>query len=248
MKNEIIAINEEKFKIFNDKNLGSVRTILVDNEIWFCIKDVCDILEIKNPSDIPKRLDEDEVHRFNLGSRSGVTNFTNESGLYALILRSNKKEAKLFRKWITKDVIPSIRRTGTYTNKNLIENLFDNPQELGKLITKYGEEINKLKLENDNLRNNIQYVYTEDEVEKKNKINKIVRKHCNYNIVGAYIRLYDTFKFTYLIDLKSECDKYNENKEKRLKVNIIQYCLIKGYINQLYGCCKLTFGEDCENL
>lgn len=247
MKNEIIAINKEKFKIFNDKNLGEVRTLLLENEIWFCAKDVCDILDIKNTTQAVQRLEDDERSMFNI-DRQGNTNFINESGLYTLIIRSDKKEAKLFRKWITKDVIPSIRRTGTYTNKNLIENLFDNPQELGKLIIKYGEEINKLKLENDTLRNNIQYVYTEDEVEKKNKINKIVRKHCNYNIVGAYIRLYDTFKFTYLIDLKSECDKYNENKEKRLKVNIIQYCLIKGYINQLYECCKLTFGEDCENL
>lgn len=115
--NKLQVINDERFKIFSKENLGSVRTILVDNEVWFCIKDVCDILEIKNPSDIPKRLDEDEVHRFNLGSRSGVTNFTNESGLYALILRSNKKEAKPFRKWITSEVIPAIRKTGKYEEK-----------------------------------------------------------------------------------------------------------------------------------
>ena len=113
--NELQVINDERFQIFSKENLGSVRTILVDNEVWFCIKDVCDILEIKNPSDIPKRLDEDEVHRFNLGSRSGVTNFTNESGLYTLILRSDKKEAKPFRKWITSEVIPTIRKTGSYT-------------------------------------------------------------------------------------------------------------------------------------
>ena len=98
---DLKVINDEKFQIFSKENLGSVRTVLLNNEAWFCIKDVCDILEIKNARDIPKRLDEDEVHRFNLGSRSGVTNFTNESGLYALILRSNKKEAKPFRKWIT---------------------------------------------------------------------------------------------------------------------------------------------------
>ena len=98
---DLKVINDEKFQIFSKENLGSVRTVLLNNEAWFCIKDVCDILEIKNARDIPKRLDEDEVRRFNLRGQAGKTNFTNESGLYALILRSNKKEAKPFRKWIT---------------------------------------------------------------------------------------------------------------------------------------------------
>ena len=119
---------DERFEIFSKENLGSVRTVLLNGEAWFCIKDVCDILEIKNPSDIPKRLEEDEVHRFNLGSRSGITNFTSESGLYALILRSKKPCAKPFRKWITSEVIPSIRKTGSYsleyrTPKSYIEAL-----------------------------------------------------------------------------------------------------------------------------
>ncbi|WP_299575597.1 Bro-N domain-containing protein, partial [uncultured Leptotrichia sp.] len=103
---ELQVINDERFQIFSKENLGSVRTILVDNEVWFCIKDVCDILELTNPTVVAKRLDEDEVTKFNLGSKFGITNFTNESGLYTLILRSDKKEAKPFRKWITSEVIP----------------------------------------------------------------------------------------------------------------------------------------------
>ena len=64
-------------------------------------------------------MDEDERAKFNLG-RQGETNFTNESGLYALIVRSDKKEAKPFRKWITSEVIPAIRKTGMYANQKLL--------------------------------------------------------------------------------------------------------------------------------
>ena len=109
----------KNLQIFSKENLGSVRTILVDNEVWFCIKDVCNILELTNPTIVAQRLDEDERAKFNLG-RQGETNFTNESGLYNLILRSDKKEAKPFIKWITKEVIPTIRKTGMYANQKLL--------------------------------------------------------------------------------------------------------------------------------
>ena len=113
---DLKVINDERFRIFSKENLGSVRTIFVNNQVWFCIKDVCDILELKNPTAVAQRLDEDERAKFNLG-RQGETNFTNESGLYTLILRSDKKEAKPFRKWITSEVIPAIRKTGKYEEK-----------------------------------------------------------------------------------------------------------------------------------
>ena len=113
---DLKVINDERFQIFSKENLGSVRTIFVNNQVWFCIKDVCDILELKNPTAVAQRLDEDERAKFNLG-RQGETNFTNESGLYTLILRSDKKEAKPFRKWITSEVIPAIRKTGKYEEK-----------------------------------------------------------------------------------------------------------------------------------
>ena len=116
MRNELQVINDERFQIFSKENLGSVRTILVDNEVWVCAKDVCDILEIKNVTQAVHRLDEYERSMFNIG-RQGNTNFINESGLYTLILRSDKKEAKPFRKWITSEVIPAIRKTGKYEEK-----------------------------------------------------------------------------------------------------------------------------------
>ena len=103
-----------ELQIFNNEEFGSVRTITNDNETMFCLSDICKALEIKNATDVAKRLEEDEVTRFNLGSQSGETNFVTESGLYAVILRSDKPNAKKFRKWITSEVLPSIRKTGAY--------------------------------------------------------------------------------------------------------------------------------------
>lgn len=93
---------------------ASLRT-LTDKagEPWFVAKDVCDILEISNPSDALKRLDDDERSRFNLG-RQGETNIVNEAGLYVLVLGSRKPEAHEFKRWVTHEVLPQIRRTGGY--------------------------------------------------------------------------------------------------------------------------------------
>ena len=120
--NQLQVINDERFQIFSKENLGSVRTVLVNNEAWFCIKDICDILELTNPTAVAQRLDEDERAKFSLG-RQGETNFTNESGLYALIVRSDKKEAKPFRKWITSEVIPAIRKTGSYSKPMSVQDV-----------------------------------------------------------------------------------------------------------------------------
>lgn len=95
-------------------NGAALRTLADENgEPWFVAKDVCDILEISNPSDALKRLDDDERSRFNLG-RQGETNIVNEAGLYVLVLGSRKPEAHEFKRWVTHEVLPQIRKTGGY--------------------------------------------------------------------------------------------------------------------------------------
>lgn len=103
-----------ELQVFNNEMFGNVRIILQDNEPWFVAKDVCDCLEIKNTTDAIKRLDEDERARLNLG-RQGEANVINEYGLYNLVLSSRKPEAKEFKRWITHDVLPSLRKYGTYS-------------------------------------------------------------------------------------------------------------------------------------
>ncbi len=101
-----------------------IRMIEINDEPWFVVKDVCEILGIKNVTDVMKRLDEDEKlrlnlsyeekHRLNLGFRGKSPWGVNEPGLYTLIACSRKKGAILFRRWITHEVLPSIRKTGQY--------------------------------------------------------------------------------------------------------------------------------------
>ena len=102
-----------ELQIFNNEEFGEVRTVVLNSEPMFCLADVCKALDIKNATDVAKRLDDDERTRLNLG-RQGETNFVTESGLYAVILRSDKPNAKKFRKWVTSEVLPSIRKNGGY--------------------------------------------------------------------------------------------------------------------------------------
>lgn len=124
-----------ELQIFNNEEFGEIRTAVVNNEPMFCLIDICKALEIKNATDVAKRLDEDERTRLNLG-RQGDTNFITESGLYAVILRSDKPNAKKFRKWVTSEVLPSIRKTGSY-NKPM------STAEKIQLLAQGNEELNE---------------------------------------------------------------------------------------------------------
>ena len=102
--------------IFKNDKFGEIRTLEINNEPWFVAKDICDILEIKNSRQALTRLDEDEKSDviLNDGSQNRSMSAVNEYGLYNLILASRKKEAKECKRWITHEVIPSIRRHGGY--------------------------------------------------------------------------------------------------------------------------------------
>nr|DAM85831.1 MAG TPA: repressor domain protein [Caudoviricetes sp.] len=101
---------ENNIQVFNNEEFGEVRTVMVSGEPWFVAVDVCKALELSNPTVAVSRLDEDERAKFNLG-RQGEGTIVNEAGLYSLILGSRKPEAKVFKRWITHDVIPAIRKT-----------------------------------------------------------------------------------------------------------------------------------------
>ena len=125
---------------------GAALRTLIDEagEPWFVAKDVCDILEISNPSDALKRLDDDERSRFNLG-RQGETNIVNEAGLYALVLGSRKPEAHEFKRWVTHEVLPSIRKHGAYMTQQTLDKALTSPDFLIQLATKLKEEQEKVK-------------------------------------------------------------------------------------------------------
>lgn len=99
--------------IFRRDEFGAVRALTLKGEPWFVAADVCRALGLGNSTVAVARLDEDERSKFNLG-RQGEATIINEPGLYALVLSSRKPEAKAFKRWITHEVIPSIRKTGGY--------------------------------------------------------------------------------------------------------------------------------------
>jgi len=104
----------KELQIFKFNGINDVRVVMLENEPWWVLKDVCDILGITNATEVTKRLEKDEVTRFNLGGLSGETNIINEAGLYNVIIRSDKPKAKQFRRWVTHEVLPQIRKTGGY--------------------------------------------------------------------------------------------------------------------------------------
>lgn len=103
-------------QIFNDARFGEIRSIMQGEEVLFVAADVCRALDIKNSRDAMNRLDEDEKASVGLtdGSQKRYHNVVNEYGLYNLVLASRKPEAKQFKRWITHEVIPAIRKTGGY--------------------------------------------------------------------------------------------------------------------------------------
>lgn len=107
-----------ELQIFNSPEFGDIRVVEREGEPWFCLADVCRVLCLSNPRSVVDRLDKDERRKFDL-PRQGETWFTNESGLYSVILRSDKPEAKPFRKWVTSKVLPAIRKTGQYRTNAL---------------------------------------------------------------------------------------------------------------------------------
>ena len=154
-------------QIFNNEEFGEVRTAVINDEPMFCLIDICKALEIKNATDVAKRLDEDELTRLNLGSRAGETNFITESGLYAVILRSDKPNAKKFRKWVTSEVLPSIRKTGGY---EIPKSTSGQIQLLAQGYTELEEAVNSIKEDVTELKDNVPLYGCEiDEVSKRVK-------------------------------------------------------------------------------
>jgi anti-repressor protein len=133
---------ENKLEIFNNSELGNVRVIVKDGEPFFVAKDVCDILGLKDVSMSLQKLDNDEklIQKLFVSGQNRDTWTINESGLYSLILRSNKPQAKQFKKWVTGEVLPTIRKHGAYLTDSKIEEVLTDPDTIIKLATQLKEE------------------------------------------------------------------------------------------------------------
>ncbi|MDV2883806.1 BRO family protein [Alkalihalophilus pseudofirmus] len=213
-------------QVFNYET-SEVRTIMQGEEVWFVASDVCKVLEIKNATQALQRLDEDERSMFNIG-RQGFTNIVNESGLYSLIWGSRKREAKHFKRWITHEVLPSIRKHGMYAKDELL----DNPDLLIEVASKLKEErAARVALEKHKKENAHKVLYAEavsvskDSVLVKDLASTLRQKGLN---IGP-VRLFGWLRENgYLCKKKGEMWNMPTQKSLDLEVMVVKHGLRSG--------------------
>lgn len=145
---------ENKLMIFENEAFGKVRTLNLNGEPWFVAADVCKALELGNPSMTVERLDDDEKGISTIDTLGGKQRMAiiNEPGLYSLVITSRKPEAKAFKRWITHEVIPAIRKHGAYMTKSVLEQVLENPELVLLMAQRMLEEQRKNELLQQELR------------------------------------------------------------------------------------------------
>lgn len=132
-------------KVFENQEFGQVRAIEQNGEPWFVAADVCRVLEVGNSRQALTRLDEDEKGVISTDTPGGsqMMSIVNEPGLYSLVLGSRKPQAKAFKRWITHDVIPSIRKHGAYATPETIDSILSDPDNAIRLLMELKNERQK---------------------------------------------------------------------------------------------------------
>lgn len=138
-------------QIFNSDEFGEVRTVLVENEPMFCLTDICKALQLTQPSKVKERLSEKGVRSIPTLTNGGEQKllYINESNLYKTIFQSRKESAERFTEWVTSEVLPSIRKTGSYgmpkTTGGQIQLLAQGYTELEQKVNDIKDDLSELK-------------------------------------------------------------------------------------------------------
>lgn len=151
-------------RIFENREFGQVRTSIINDEPYFNLNDVCEILEIKNTRDAKSRLNTKGVATTDILTNGGrqQANFIDESNLYKLIFQSRKPEAERFADWVTSEVLPTIRRYGAYMTETVIERTLTDPDYLIQLATTLKEEKQRrIAAEEENERNKPKVLFSD---------------------------------------------------------------------------------------
>ena len=140
----------DNIKIFENDEFGEIRTENDGNEIWFCLSDICKALDLSSPSKVKERLNEKGVNIILTPTKGGVQRlvYVNESNLYKTIFQSRKESAERFTDWVTTEVLPSIRKTGSYSLPQNYESALE--QLLAEV-----KRNNQLALENEELKESV---------------------------------------------------------------------------------------------
>ncbi len=229
-------------QVFKNEEFGDVRTVELNNEPWFVGKDVAKILKYENQNrDIIRHVDEDDrvllneetQYRFGtefdyktLGQRGGW--LINESGFYSLVLSSKMPKAKEFKRWVTSEVIPCIRKHGAYMTPETIEQAITNPDFIIRLATELKKEQEKskaLEAKNNELEIDNQLLSRETLVwTNRQNINAIMRKlagtlNISFNYCWGY--LYKELLYRFNISLKGRAAADKSKKKKKILLDYI---------------------------
>ena len=185
---------------FENLEFGAIRTKIIKDEPYFCLADVCHALDIKNISDMKKRLNRDGVATSEVidsVGRKQNANFVNELNLYKTIFQSRKENAERFTDWVAGEVLPSIRKTGGYQKPATIA------EQIGLLATGYGDHEYRIK----SLESNMVIDYGQQQT---------LRQHVNKAVLNA-LGGKDTEAYAYISKVVfAEC---NRDLQDRFKVN-----------------------------
>ena len=238
-----------------------VRTVLIENEPWFVGKDIAEILSYVEPHKaVTRHVDEEDRMKYPILTEGGeqLSWIINESGLYGLILNSKLEEARQFKKWITSEVLPTIRKTGGYigndeafiktylpfaddTTKTLFRSTLETVRKQNELILSQQKEI---EYKEDVIINLIDEV---ELAEKRQVLNRVVR-HNNANFQERWRELYKQFEMKYHIDLNTRLISYNSSHKPKLKSKLEYIDKILGKLPELYEiACKL-YESDIKEL
>ncbi len=132
----------KQLQVFNNEEFGQIRTVVQGEDVWFVAKDVADVLGYRDTHNMVRFLDEDEKDTHQVSTLGGnqTMKVINESGLYSAILKSKKPQAKAFKKWVTSEVLPSIRKHGAYMTLNTINALLQDPDLIIGLASQLKQE------------------------------------------------------------------------------------------------------------
>lgn len=257
-------------EIFNHPEFGNLRCIEIDGEPWFVGKDVATALGYKNPRQgIVTNVDETDKGVHSVDTPSGVQKMTiiNESGLYSLILSSKLESAKRFKRWVTSEVLPALRKTGSYTisqgqngqskpmsREYLLATAFLESQ---KVIEENTREIARLSVECDNLNDQVSQdqevidAMTKDvtPAEKRAVLNRLMTYKHGAVAGSRWSILYREFEEKYHFNLDIRMRNYNKNPDnKKCKSKVDYVDRVLGMLDELYALAVKLFRSDYDAL
>lgn len=184
MSNNQITNSAKAVQIYQNPQFGDIRTSQTENnEPLFCLADVCKAIGITNPRNVKSRLDEEDVHLVDTPTSGGIQSvtFITESGLYDVILRSDSVDAKPFRKWVTSEVLPAIRKTGGY----MVAKQDDTPEEImarALMIATKTIERSKSRITQLESQTEMQRLQLQESAPKVEYYDNILMSNSTYNI------------------------------------------------------------------